>query len=116
MAGITRQISEFVAGIGYDRLPDGVAARVKLLLMDTVGIALRAHHDAESTPSLLAAADSLGLAGGEASVIGADAGYTPTGAALINGTLAHSLDFDDTHAPTACLGARWRWPGRMSRC
>ena len=101
MAGITRQISEFVAGIGYDRLPDGVAARVKLLLMDTVGIALRARHDAESTPSLLAAADSLGLAGGEASVIGADAGYTPPGAALINGTLAHSLDFDDTHAPAS---------------
>ena len=79
MAGITRQISEFVAGIGYDRLPDGVASRVKLLLMDTVGIALRARHDAESTPSLLAAADSLGLAGGRASVIGEEAGYTPPG-------------------------------------
>src|SRR5205807_939375 len=25
-------------------------------------------------------------------------GYTPPGAAMLNGTLAHSLDFDDTHA------------------
>jgi hypothetical protein len=32
-------------------------------------------------------------------VIGDAAGYTPPGAAMLNGTLAHSLDFDDTHAP-----------------
>jgi 2-methylcitrate dehydratase PrpD len=35
--------------------------------------------------------------GGSATVIGLRAGYHPTTAALANGTLAHALDFDDTH-------------------
>ncbi|MBX9700938.1 MAG: MmgE/PrpD family protein, partial [Acetobacteraceae bacterium] len=33
-----------------------------------------------------------------AAVFGDSARYTPAGAALLNGALAHSLDFDDTHA------------------
>ena len=68
------------------------------MVFDTVGIALRARHDTDSTPSLLAAVAKLGLAGGAATVIGDVDSYTPPGAALINGALAHSLDFDDTHA------------------
>ena len=99
MTRITREISEFVAGVSYDTLPDAVVERTKTLVMDLVGIALRARHDADSTPSLIAAVDTLGLARGEASVIGEGAGYAPPGAALVNGALAHSLDFDDTHAP-----------------
>ena len=98
MVQITRALSEFVAGVSYDSLPDEVVERTKALVMDMVGIALRARHDADSTPSLFAAVDKLGLAGGAASVIGERAGYAPPGAALINGALAHSLDFDDTHA------------------
>ena len=60
---------------------------------------LRARNDAESTPPMISAAGKLGLAGGACTVIGDAAGYTPPGAAMLNGTLAHSLDFDDTHAP-----------------
>ena len=96
---VTRQLSEFVADISYDGLPATVAERTKALVMDMVGIALRARHEAESTPSLLAAVERLGLARGAASVIGDEARFAPPGAALINGALAHSLDFDDTHAP-----------------
>ncbi len=98
MTAVTRLLAEFVADLSYDSLPSEVADRVKLLVFDTVGIALRARHEAESTPALLAAAAKLGLTGGAATVIGDVGGYTPPGAALINGTLAHSLDFDDTHA------------------
>ena len=95
---ISARLAEYAAGISHDELPSEVTERAKLLVLDTVGIALRARHDAESTPSLLAAVERLGLAGGSASVIGDTAGYAPPAAALINGTLAHSLDFDDTHA------------------
>ena len=38
------------------------------------------------------------MTGGAATAIGDPERYTAPGAALINGTLAHSLDFDDTHA------------------
>ena len=61
-------------------------------------VPLRARHDAESTPGLVKAAMRLGLDGGACIAIGDRRGFTPQGAALVNGTLIHSLDFDDTHA------------------
>ncbi len=98
MTQITRRISEFATGLTLDALPPEVIERTGMLLMDQVGIALRARNDAESTPSLIRAAGRLGLDGGHSVVIGDRRGFTPQGAALVNGTLAHSLDFDDTHA------------------
>ncbi len=98
MGAITRRLSEFVAATSYEGLPREVRERAKLLVMDSVGIAIRARNDAPSTPSLVAAVERLGLARGEASVVGDEAGYAPPGAAFLNGALIHSLDFDDTHA------------------
>ena len=98
MTQITRRISEFAARLTLDAIPPEVIERTGMLLMDHVGIALRARNDAESTPSLIRAAERLGLDGGASVVIGDRRGFSPQGAALVNGTLAHSLDFDDTHA------------------
>ncbi|HET9663282.1 MAG TPA: MmgE/PrpD family protein [Burkholderiales bacterium] len=95
----TRTLARFVHGLDFEQLPPEVRERVPALVLDLAGIMVRARHDAESTPSLLAAARRLGLAQGSCTVIGDAAGYTPAGAAMVNGTLAHSLDFDDTHAP-----------------
>lgn len=95
---ITRELAEFAAGLSYDKLPAEVAARTKLLILDTAGIMVRARHDAESTDSLVRAVERLGLVSGDCSVLGDGRGYAPTAAALLNGSLAHSLDFDDTHA------------------
>jgi len=96
--GITADLSAFTAAIRLDRLPPELVARARLLLLDLVGNIVRARHDAESTPALLAATRALGLAAGNAGVFGCSARYTPAGAALLNGALGHSLDFDDTHA------------------
>ncbi len=99
MTAVTRQLAEFAAGLSYDALPVEVPERAKALVLDLVGIALRARNEAESTAPMIAAAGRLGLTGGTCTVIGDAAGYAPPGAAMLNGTLAHSLDFDDTHAP-----------------
>ena len=99
MSAITHQLAQFIAGISYDTLPVEVRERVKALILDLAGIMLRARHEAESTPAMISAAGRLGFTGGTCTVIGDAAGYTPAGAAMLNGTLAHSLDFDDTHAP-----------------
>ena len=99
MTATTRELSEFVTGISYDKVPVEARERVKALVLDLVGIMLRARNEAESTPSMVAAAGRLGMTGGACTVIGDAAGYAPPGAAMLNGTLAHSLDFDDTHAP-----------------
>jgi len=95
---ITSELSAFVASTRLDALPPEVVARTRLLVLDLVGNSVRARHDAESTPALLAAVVALGLARGDAHVFADDATYSPAGAALVNATLAHSLDFDDTHA------------------
>ncbi len=96
--GITAQLAEFTAGISLDRLPPEVVNRARFLVLDLVGNIVRARHDAESTPSFVAAARAMGMAAGNSGVFGDAARYTPAGAAFLNGALAHSLDFDDTHA------------------
>lgn len=98
MDNITEILAKFAADLVYEDLPKEVAERTKLLFLDMAGIIVRARHDAESTPSLIRAVERLGLTGGTCSVIGDERTYVPSAAALINGTLAHSLDFDDTHA------------------
>ncbi len=82
MAAITRELADFVAGISYDALPGEVRERARWLVTDMVGIALRARHEAESTPALLAAVERLGLGQGKAAVIGDERGYSPPAAAL----------------------------------
>ena len=96
--GITAELSAFTAGIRLDQLPQDVVQRARYLVLDLVGNIVRARHDAESTPSFLAAVRALGMAAGNSGVFGDAARYTPAGAAFLNGALAHSLDFDDTHA------------------
>ena len=98
MTAITRRLAEFAAGISTDTMAPDIIERTAMLVMDNVGIALRARHDAASIPALVKGAMKLGLDGGRSVAIGDRRGFTPAGAALINGTLAHSLDFDDTHA------------------
>ena len=98
MTDVTRRLAKFAAGISHQSIPAEVMQRAAMLVMDNVGIALRAHHDAQSTPALVKGATVLGLDGGKSVVIGDRRGFTPAGAALINGAQAHSLDFDDTHA------------------
>ena len=98
MPQITRQLANFAADYPYDDLPADVIERTKLLIFDITGVMVRARHDAESTSSMISAVERLGLASGSCSVLGDERGYSPTAAALVNGTLAHSLDFDDTHA------------------
>jgi 2-methylcitrate dehydratase PrpD len=95
---ITPTLAAFTAAIRLDALPPEVVTRARFLVLDLVGNIVRARHDAESTPALLSAVRALGYGGGSCFVFGDTDRYTPPGAALTNGVLAHSLDFDDTHA------------------
>lgn len=95
---LVERIAAFAAGTTYEALPREVVASVKLRVLDTLGIALAA-----STRGLGDAARELVAAEGgnqDASVIGSDLRTSARQAAFVNGTLAHSLDFDDTHLPS----------------
>lgn len=96
--GVTADLAKFTADIRLDKLPPDVVTRARFLLLDLVGNIVRARWDAESTASFLAAVRALGMSQGNSGVFGDAAKYSPAGAAFLNGALAHSLDFDDTHA------------------
>lgn len=95
---VTQRLAEFSANLRCADIPEAVVDRAQVLLSDIVGIGIRARFDADSTASVIGAAERLGLAHGQCTVFGDAPRYSPAGAALVNGTLAHSLDFDDTHA------------------
>jgi 2-methylcitrate dehydratase PrpD len=95
--GTTSVLSRFSAEIDIGKIPAPVIARARLLLLDLAGNIIRGR-ETESTPALLSAMQALGLSEGPARVLGDRRTYSPAGAALLQGVLAHSLDFDDTHA------------------
>ncbi|UHD44971.1 MmgE/PrpD family protein [Aureimonas altamirensis] len=102
MHDLTMTLARFVADLRFDDLPPDVVTRAKALSMDLAGSIVRAGSEAESTPAILAAVRRMGLDGaGTAGVVGTGRFYAPPVAALLNGALGHSLDFDDTHADSS---------------
>src|SRR4051794_13388164 len=102
MAQETATLAAYVADLEFEEIPPEVLQRAKVLTLDFLGSAIRARRDAESTASLLKTLEALALDGsGEATVFGDSKGWTPAIAALLNGALGHSLDFDDTHADSS---------------
>jgi 2-methylcitrate dehydratase PrpD len=102
MAEETATLAAYVADLRFDDIPPEVRERAKVLTLDFLGSAIRARRDAESTPSLLKMLEALALDGsGESTVFGDAKTWTPAVAALLNGALGHSLDFDDTHADSS---------------
>src|SRR5438045_7388273 len=102
MAHETETRAGYVAELKFEDIPREVLERAKVLTLDFLGSAIRARRDAESTPSLLKMLESLALDGnGYSTVFGDSKTWTPAIAALLNGALGHSLDFDDTHADSS---------------
>lgn len=98
MVQVTKKLAEFAHGLSFETIPDDVSARSKQLILDLAGNIIRARHDAESTASVVKMLRRLGYTYGDCTVLGDAESYSAPGAAMLNGTLAHSLDFDDTHA------------------
>ena len=102
MAHETATLAAYVADLKYDDIPPEVLDRAKVLTLDFLGSAIRARREAESTPSVVKMLAALKLdSAGEATVFGDSRTWTPAVAALLNGTMGHSLDFDDTHADSS---------------
>lgn len=98
MLEVTRQLAKFVAELDYDNIPDEVVMRAKILMLDLIGVGVRARHEADSTQAMMRATEILGADSGTCGVFGDSRWFSPAAAALMNGALGHSLDFDDTHA------------------
>jgi 2-methylcitrate dehydratase PrpD len=92
---LAADLADWVAGLRYDDLPAEVIADCRLRVLDIVGLSLAA----TSLPlghAVRKGANALG-SGDTAEMIGYGDRTTASLAALVNGTLAHGMDFDDTH-------------------
>jgi 2-methylcitrate dehydratase PrpD len=95
---VLQEISRFATGVRDGKVEDSILQDARRRVTDIVGIALAA---SEMEPSRVVGAVIESWGGeGQASVIGRDDRYPAASAALVNGTLAHALDYDDTHLPS----------------
>jgi 2-methylcitrate dehydratase PrpD len=88
---LTQDLGRFVAGVSFERLPNGAADVARTGFIDTIATMIAGAHD--PAPQLLRKA--LGPAGGEATLYFTGERCPPPEAAWINGTAGHALDYDD---------------------
>jgi 2-methylcitrate dehydratase PrpD len=98
MTTLAERQAEFADELTFADLPEAVVRSVEQRFLDTLGIALAA----SALETSRAVGGVAGAWGGapEAAAIGIPERLPAPAAALVNGTLAHSLDFDDTHLPS----------------
>ena len=98
----TKAISQFVSETQSQHLSLGVREKLKELLLDYIGVSAAASVHADSTEPISTAITSFNTTPGSNTVFKKGQKYNPQIAALLNGALSHSLDFDDTFA-RGCL-------------
>lgn len=86
-----------------DRLPREVETLARMHVVDAVGVGMAA---ARVGPVRhLAARGVSAIPGARCTVLGSEGTYSAPDAALVNGTLIHSLEFDDTHTGSVMHGS-----------
>lgn len=85
-------LAQFVSDVTLDKVPQRDIDVAKLAILDQIGVALAGVGEA---PGVKVQAMVDRVAGSEASVLGAPRKTATWLAALVNGTLGHTLDFDD---------------------
>src|SRR5436190_12661725 len=93
--GLTKYVSEFIVNAKYEDIPQDVINLGKKTLLDGFGLAL-AGSASTASPHMRKYIETLGLSGGQSSVIGTRMKAPPRFAALANGVSIHADDYDDT--------------------
>ncbi len=91
VVALTRKLGEFVAGLRFDQIPPDALAVVRMGFADCVGVMLAGAQE----PSVKLLRKTLASPAGESRLLLGSATAPALDAALINGTAAHALDFDD---------------------
>lgn len=92
---ISNKFAEFVYGLDLQDIPKEVIDKAKLHLIDTLGIIMAMHNFSEIKPVVDLAKYLSGPS--ESLIVGHRQKVATPNAALANATMAHSVDFDDTH-------------------
>ena len=101
---LSSKVTEFTVGFHLDSAPAKVLENAKVAILDCLGVAVLATRQEIGTVLLNFAGNNIGT--GPCTIWGTALKTTPRDAALINGTLAHGLDYDDrNHSSTYTLAA-----------
>lgn len=92
-SGITKRLADFCAGLTYGDIPGKTAGSAMKLAFDTIGVAAGGTRP-ESSRTMMHFMKALDRPG-DGTVIGTGLKVAPEYAALLNGSFAHALDFDD---------------------
>lgn len=99
---LARQAIRTMRSLAPAGLPQAVAATACLHFLDAIGVGLAASASSTGAALVAFAGD---LPQGAASVFGRTQGARAADAALVNGSLIHSLEFDDTHMASIVHGS-----------
>ncbi len=91
----TRRLARFASSLTFDDIPRAVVEHAKLCLLDTVGCGL--FGSTLSWSGILAGCVRELEPGGPSTLWGLSGSASPTGAALVNGTMVHGFELDDLH-------------------
>ena len=93
-AGVTRKLARHAATLHFDALPPALVEITKQCVLDTLGVAIGA---STLAPEAALIADYVREQGGkpEATILGFGGKVPAAGAAFVNGSLGHMLDYDD---------------------
>jgi 2-methylcitrate dehydratase PrpD len=87
------QLSGYVAGESFDKLPEATVRAARRAILDTLGVMLAG--SVEATTERVRAMIAHRRSAGEATIAGTRLRASIEDAALANGTAAHALDYDD---------------------
>ncbi len=93
---VSRLIAEHVAGVSATTLPDRVARATARSVLDAVGVSVGASGIGDGCGPFLRLAATRDRSG-SCHVLGTGLRVDVSLAALVNGALAHALDFEDAH-------------------
>jgi 2-methylcitrate dehydratase PrpD len=100
---LARELVRAIRGCANSALPTDVATAARLHFLDALGVGLAAAGSPIGAAYRGLAAELV--KGGPATVFGQSTGASASDAAMINGGLIHSLEFDDTHTGSIAHGS-----------
>jgi 2-methylcitrate dehydratase PrpD len=104
LAGLSRKLAEFTVNLSLDKIPQRALDNAKIAILDCFGVAVLAA--SQEVGEKLVRFAGKNAAPGSCVIWGTALVSSARDAALLNGTLAHGLDYDDrNHASTYSLAA-----------
>ena len=95
----TEKVADYVSCIRYDHLPPEVISKTKEIILDTLGVMIRASISIGASELMIRFGTRFG-AEGRCRIIGTDIRTDPITAAFVNGNLGHDIiELDEVHAP-----------------